>query len=55
MQFAYRETFGVRKWGKTNEKGGAGYEASACFMAQDVSEKYRSQIYPPLEHCTRSV
>jgi hypothetical protein len=31
---------GVRMWGKTNEKGGAGYEANSCFIAPDISEKY---------------
>jgi len=32
-------TSGVRKWGKTKEKGGAAYEASTYFMARDVSKK----------------
>jgi len=40
----------VRKLEKTKENAGAGYEASACFMARDVSENYQSQIYRPLEH-----
>jgi hypothetical protein len=34
--FPYLEIFGVRKWGKTKENGGIGYEASTCFMAQVV-------------------
>jgi len=48
VQFPYLETRGVRKWGK-KEKGGARYEASYCFMAQDVNEKYQSQIHRPLQ------
>jgi len=32
------------------EKGGAGYEASTCLMAQDVSEKHQCQIHKLLEH-----
>jgi hypothetical protein len=38
-QFPHPETCGVGKWGRTKEKEGAGYEATACFMAQDISEK----------------
>jgi hypothetical protein len=30
------------------EKGGAGYEASTCFMARDISEKYQPRIHLPL-------
>jgi len=33
VQFPYLETCGVRKEGKTKEKGSAGYEASTCFIA----------------------
>jgi hypothetical protein len=40
----------MRKWGKTKEKEGAGYEASRCFIARDVIEKYQSQIPWPLGH-----
>jgi hypothetical protein len=40
-QFPYLEICGVRKWGKTKEKGGPGYEASACFMARYVGKKYQ--------------
>jgi hypothetical protein len=50
VQFLYLETYGLRKWGKTKEDGGIGYEASTCFMAQDVSEDYQSKIRWPLEH-----
>jgi hypothetical protein len=32
-QFPHLETCRVRKWGKTKEKGGAGYEAITCCMA----------------------
>jgi hypothetical protein len=35
--------------GKMNEKGGAGYETTVCFMELDVSEKYQSKIHR-LEH-----
>ena len=34
----YLETCGMGQCGKTKEKEGAGYEASTCFMARDVSE-----------------
>jgi len=37
-------------WGKTKQKGGAGYEVSTRFLALDVSEKYQSQIHRPLRH-----
>jgi len=37
------------------EKGGAGYEASNCFMAQDVSEKHQPQIRLPLGQLDISV
>ena len=37
------------------EKGGAGYEASTCFMAQDVSEKHQPQIRLPLGQIDISV
>jgi len=34
--------------GKRNKrKVGAGYETGTCFVAQDVSEKYQSQIHRP--------
>jgi hypothetical protein len=33
VQLPYLETCGVRKEGKTKEKGVAGYEASTCFIA----------------------
>jgi len=36
--------------GKDEGQGRAGYEASTCFMALDVSEKYQSQIHGPLEY-----
>jgi len=39
------ETCWVRKWGKTKEKGRAGYEASTCFMAPDIIEKFYTNIY----------
>jgi hypothetical protein len=42
------------KWEKLDKKG-AGYEASTCFMAREVSEKYQSQICQPLEHLAISV
>jgi hypothetical protein len=45
VQFPYLETCWVRKEGKAKEKEGAGHEASTCFMAQDVSEKYQCQIH----------
>jgi len=48
VQFPYLEICRVRKWGKTKENGGPGYEASACLMALYVSEKYQSQITRPL-------
>jgi hypothetical protein len=38
VQFLYLEIYGVRKWGKTKERGGLGYEANTCFMARDISE-----------------
>jgi len=44
--FQYRETCGLRKWGKTKENEGAWYEA----VARDVIEKYQSQIPWPLGH-----
>jgi hypothetical protein len=50
VHFPYFETCWLRKWRKTNEKGDVGYEAIACFIARDVSEKYQSQIHRPLEH-----
>jgi hypothetical protein len=50
-QFLHLETCGLRKWGKTKEKVGAGYEPSTCFMARDVSEKYLYQIRQSLEYC----
>ena len=50
VQLPYRVTCEVRKWGKAKGKGGAGYEASTCFMALDVSGKYQSQIHRPQEH-----
>jgi hypothetical protein len=34
----YLETCRARKQGKIKEKGGAGCEANACFMARDVRE-----------------
>ena len=37
-------------WGKTKQKGSAGYEAGTCFLALDISEKYQSQIHRSLEH-----
>jgi len=50
VHFLYIVTCGVRKWGKTKEKGGAGFETSTRFAAPDISEKYQSQIHRPLEH-----
>jgi hypothetical protein len=35
----------LRKWGKRKEKGSVGYEASACFMAPDISEKFYTNAY----------
>ena len=35
--------------GKTKVKGGAGYEASTCLVARDVSQKHQFQIHLPLE------
>jgi hypothetical protein len=46
-QFPYFETYGMRKWGKTKEKGGSGHEASTYFMSY-VREKYQFQIHRPL-------
>jgi hypothetical protein len=50
VQFPYFEICGVKKRGKIKEEGGAGYKASICFTARDVSEKYQSEVYRPLEH-----
>lgn len=55
VQFPYRETCGLRKWGKAKEKGGAGFEASTCFTARGVSEKYQSQVHRTLEDLEISV
>jgi hypothetical protein len=38
----YLESCGARKWGKTKENGGAGYEANTCFMARAVREPAQS-------------
>ena len=37
------------KVGKTKVKVGAGYEASTCFMARDVTQKHQLRIHLPLE------
>jgi len=50
VQFQYLETCGVRKEGKTKEKGVAGFEAGTCFIARDINEKYQYQIHQLLEH-----
>jgi hypothetical protein len=42
IQFWHTDTGGVRKWGKERQNGGIGCEAGTCFMAVDVSEKYKS-------------
>jgi len=55
VQFPNLETWKVRKWGKTKEKGGAGYKPITCFMARNVSEKYQSHIHLPLEPLELSV
>jgi hypothetical protein len=44
------ETSEVQKWRKTKEDGAEGCEGSTCFTARDATEKYQSQIHPPLEH-----
>jgi len=35
----------VRKWGKTKEKGRAGYEANTCFVVPDIIEKFYTITY----------
>jgi hypothetical protein len=44
----------VNKWGKTKAKVGAGYEASICCMALDVSEKYKVKVKFSLEQATKA-
>ena len=44
VQGPYFETMGVKKWRARKEKGRAGYEASTCFVALDLSGKNQSQI-----------
>jgi len=39
------ETCRVRKWGKTKEKGRAGYEVSTSFVAPDIIEKFYTNTY----------
>jgi len=36
-------------WKGEGKNGRWGYGANTCFVARDVSEKYQSQIHPPLE------
>jgi hypothetical protein len=55
VHFPHLDIVGVRKWGKTTENGGTGYEAGTCFMAQVVSKKYQSQIHRLLEQFEISV
>ena len=38
VHFPYLKTCGVRKLEQAKEKGGAGYEASNCFMTLDVTK-----------------
>jgi hypothetical protein len=49
VQFPYLEACGMRKWGTTKEKGGAGIRLVPVLW-RNVSEKYQSQIHRPLEH-----
>jgi len=51
VQLTYLETCGMKKWGKTKEKG----DASTCLMARDVSEKYHCQTHRPLENWEQAV
>jgi hypothetical protein len=55
VQFPYLETCGVRKWGRTKEKGGAGYEASRGSVPRDGSKKYQAQKHWPRKHLESSV
>jgi hypothetical protein len=48
VRLPYLETCEARKWETAKEEEGAGYEASSCFMARDVSEQCQSQIHGPL-------
>jgi len=51
VQLPCLETCGMKKWGKTKEKG----DASTCLMARDVSEKYHCQTQRPLENWEQAV
>jgi hypothetical protein len=46
----FPEICGVKKWGKREEKGDEGYEASTYCMGREVGEKYQSKMRRPLEH-----
>ena len=49
------ELVGWESGERNKQQGGSGYAAGTHFMVLDVSEKYQSQIYWPLEHFEISV